>query len=101
MPCIPVTGISGLQRPRAIQRAGVQCHQPEAAPLVEAQRAHVVVGGDQQHLAAAGGARRLDGAFEQGGARGPALLDGVQRDDFAPVALDQVSHEPRDVVPFA
>ena len=36
-----------------------------------------------------------------GAARTTALLDGVQRDDFAPVALDQVSHEPRDVVPFA
>ena len=94
----PGLGDLRLQLARALQRTGIQRHQPEAAPLVEAKRAHVVVGRDQLHLPAPGGARRLDGALEQCGADAHALLDGVQRDDLTLVALGDVGDQALDLV---
>ncbi len=85
-----------LQLSRALQRTGMEGHQPESSTLVEAKRPHVVVGRDQLYLPATGGARLLHGTLEQGGADANALLHGVQRDDLALPALDTVRDQSLD-----
>ena len=79
--------------PRGVDRTRPQLGQPEAVPLIEAQRIDVVVGRDEPQARAPGVAGDGRDGREEGRAGAVPWRDRVERQDLARIGAEDVGQE--------